>query len=61
MADEGITDKSFKMLGVTSMMAAGLSAEEVALHGRWKSAEMPLRYKHNSTEYKFSISQRIPF
>ena len=26
MADKGITDKSFKMLGVTSMMAAGLSA-----------------------------------
>ena len=61
MADKGITDKSFKMLGVTSMMAAGLSAEEVALHGRWKSAEMPLRYKHNSAEYKFSISRRIPF
>ena len=37
------------------MMAAGLSAEEVALHGRWKSAKMPLRYKHNSVEYKFSI------
>ena len=61
MADKGITDKSFKMLGVTSMMAAGLSAEEVALHGRWKSAEMPLRYKHNSADYKLSISRRIPF
>ena len=61
MANKGITDKNFKMLGVTSMMAAGLSAEEVALHGRWKSAEMSLRYKHNSAVYKFSISRRIPF
>ena len=60
MADKGITDKSLKMLGVTSMMAAGLSAEEVALHGRWKSAEMPLRYKHNSADYKLSISGGFP-
>ena len=61
LGDKGITDKSFKMLGVTSMMAAGISAEEVALHGRWKTPDMPLRYKHNSTAYKLSVAQRIPF
>ncbi len=57
---EGITDKSFKMLGVTRTMAAGVTAEAVALHGRWRSAEMPLRYKHNSLEYKAEVASRIP-
>ena len=61
LGDKGITDKSFKMLGVTNMMAAGATAEEVALRGRWRSTAMLLRHKHNSTEYKLSISQKIPF
>ena len=43
------------------MMAAGISVEEVVLHGRWKTPDMPQRYKHNSTAYKLSVAQRIPF
>ena len=49
---QGVTDKRLKMMGVTGTLEAGTSAEEVALHGRWRSLDMPLRYKHNSMEYK---------
>jgi hypothetical protein len=31
----GITDKSFKMLGVTRMVNKGAALDDVALHGRW--------------------------
>jgi hypothetical protein len=43
-----VTDKSFKLLGVTEALKAGMTLEEVAQHGRWRTMEMPLRYKHNS-------------
>ena len=59
-AGRGITDKSFKMLGVTRMMEAGATADEAAIHGRWKTASMPLRYKHNSDEYKQGLAGKIP-
>jgi hypothetical protein len=58
---EGVTDKSFKMLGVTNTLEAGAPAEEVALHGRWRSTEMPLRYKHNSQEYKKRTAAKVPY
>ena len=61
MSDKGITDKSFKMLGVTRMMEAGASAEETALHGRWRTPSMPLRYKHNSTAFKTAMAAKVPF
>ena len=57
---KGVTAKSFKMLGVTKMMEAGMTAEEVAIHGRWRSKDMPLRYKHNSDEYKTGVAAKIP-
>jgi hypothetical protein len=57
----GVTDKSFKMMGVTGTLESGSSAEEVALHGRWRSVDMPLRYKHNSLEYKKLTASKIPF
>lgn len=56
-----VTDKSFKMLGVTSAMEAGMPVQEVALHGRWKTTEMPLRYKHNSDRFKAAMAAKIPF
>jgi len=56
----GVTDKSFKMLGVTETLQAGVSVQEVALHGRWRTAEMPLRYKHNSDKYKKEVASKIP-
>jgi hypothetical protein len=43
----GITDKSFKMLGITRMMEAGGMPSQAAQHGWWRSKSMPLRYKHN--------------
>jgi hypothetical protein len=52
----GVTDKSFKMLGVTQALKARMTLEEVAQHGRWRTTEMPLRYKHNSIEYKAEIA-----
>ena len=59
--NKGITDKSFKMLGVTSMYKAGATLEEVGLHGRWRTAETSLCYKHNSVDYKMEVSAKIPF
>ena len=59
--NKGITDKGFKMLGVTSMYKAGATPEEVGLHGRWRTAETSLRYKHNSVDYKMGVSAKIPF
>jgi hypothetical protein len=56
----GVTDKSFKMLGVTQALKAGMTLEEVAQHGRWRTTEMPLRYKHNSIDYKAEIASKIP-
>jgi hypothetical protein len=38
-----VTDKSFKMLRVTSMLEKGTQSAEVALHSRWRSVDMPLR------------------
>ncbi len=56
----GVTDQSFKMLGVTEALKAGMTLVEVAQHGRWRTMEMPLRYKHNLIEYKAEIADKIP-
>ena len=56
-----MSDKSFKMLGVTGMMEAGMTAEEVSIHGQWRSKDMPMRYKHNSAEYKTNMAAKVPF
>jgi hypothetical protein len=56
----GITDKSFKMLGVTRTVNKGAALDDVALHGRWLTTSMPLHYKHNSIEYKEQIARLVP-
>ena len=56
----GVSDKSFKMLGVTRTLEAGASAEQVSLHGRWITMNMPLRYKHNSMGFKKQTASLIP-
>jgi hypothetical protein len=56
---KGVTDKSFKMLGVTSMLEKGAQSSEVALYGRWRSIDMPLRYKHNSEQFKLSTASKV--
>jgi hypothetical protein len=48
------------MLGVTETLKVGMTLEEVAQHGRWRTMEMPLRYKHNLTKYKAEIAGKIP-
>ena len=56
-----VTDKSAKMEGVTQSLDAGVSLEEVQLHGRWKTLEMPMRYKRNSSNFKLKIGANVPY
>ena len=56
----GVSDKSFKMLGVTRTLEAGASAEQVSLHRRRITMNMPLRYKHNSLSFKKQTAGLIP-
>ena len=57
----GVTDKSAKSEGVTRSLEAGASLEEVQLHGRWKTLDIPMRYKRNSVEFKAKIAQNVPY
>jgi hypothetical protein len=54
---QGITDKSFKKLGVMGTLEAGTMAEDIAIHCRWRSLDMPLHYKHNSQEFKVKTAK----
>jgi hypothetical protein len=54
------TDKSVKMSGVTAAFAAGASSEVVMHIGRWQTPHIPLRYKHNSAEFKRSVAALVP-
>ena len=56
----GITEKSPKMEGVTQLLEAGVSLEEVMHLGRWKSIQTPLHYKQNSDDFKKLIASKIP-
>jgi len=55
-----ITDKSFKMLGVTRTLEEGVSLDEVMNHGRWRTLSIPLHYKVNSVQYKQSVASKVP-
>ena len=54
-----VSDKSFKMLGVTKAFENGMSLEELMHHGRWRTLTMPLHYKVNSETYKKDVASRI--
>ena len=41
---ESFRKKSYKVAGVTEGFDAGLSQEEMANHGRWKSSDTPKIY-----------------
>ena len=56
-----VTDKSAKMEGVTQSLDAGVPLEEVQLHGRWETLEMPMRYKRNSSNFKLKIEANVPY
>jgi len=55
-----LTDKSFKMLGVTRTLEKGTALEDVMQQGRWRTATMPLHYKVNSLHYKESVAGHVP-
>ncbi len=55
-----VSDKSFKMLGVTKTLESGTALENVRDQGRWKSLSMPLHYKANSIQYKKSVASVVP-
>jgi len=60
MEGKRVTDKSFKMLGVTMALENGLTLEEVMTQGRWRTLSMPLHYKVNSELYKKRIAAKVP-
>ena len=55
-----MTDKSFKMLGVTRTLETEVTLDEVMNHGRWKTLTMPLHYKVNSGQYKKAVAAKVP-
>lgn len=57
---KGVTDKSFKMLGVTRALENGITLDEAMTHGRWRTLSMPLHYKVNSELYKKKVASKVP-
>ncbi len=55
-----VTDKSVKMLSVTSAFASGASCESVMHLGRWRTPSIPLHYKLNSDSFKETVSAIVP-
>jgi hypothetical protein len=55
-----LTEKSFKMLGVTRTLEAGMALEDVVHHGRWHMTNMPLYYKVNILQLKEAIASHVP-
>ena len=49
------SEKSYKVTGVTEGFDAGLSQEEMANHGRWKSSDTPKIYYAQSVKWKIDI------
>ena len=47
--------KSYNVAGVTEGFDAGLSQEEMANHGRWKSSDTPKIYYAQSLKWKIDI------
>jgi len=60
LGKKAATDKTFKMLTVTEMLEAGVPVEVVALHGRWRTQDIVLRYKHNSVAFKRYTASLVP-
>ena len=53
---ESFRKKSYKVAGVTEGFDAGLSQEEMANHGRWKSSsDTPKIYYAQSVKWKIDI------
>ena len=54
------TEKSLKVQGVTELLDAGESLENVMVLGCWKRTTTPLHYRHMSTRFLLSVASRIP-
>ena len=54
------TEKSFKVSGVTALLDAGESLENVMLAGRWRGLLTPQHYRNTSIQFRLSIARRIP-
>jgi len=54
------TDKSVKMLAVTTAFASGATSDQVMHLGRWQSAATPDHYQVNSKDFKVEVSKFVP-
>ena len=54
------TEKSFKVQGVTELMNAWESAENVMVFGGWKRPTTPLHYRHISSQFLLGVASRLP-
>ena len=54
------TEKSFKVTGVTSLLDAGESLENVMIAGRWRGLMTPQHYRNTLIEIRLSVARRIP-
>lgn len=59
-SEDRLTDKSVKMAGVTAAYEAGATCEDVMHAGRWRTTDIPLRYKTNSNPFKRAVAAKIP-
>jgi hypothetical protein len=55
-----LMEKSLKVGGVTSLLDAGESLENVQVLGSWKSLQTPLHYRKVSLKFKLGIASWIP-
>ena len=54
------TEKSFKMGGVSFMFnEAGVSLQQVKVHGRWRNPNTPLYYRDDSDEYRKNLAKKM--
>ena len=54
------TEKSFKVQGVTALMDAGESAENVMVFGGWKRTTTPLHYRNMSANFLLGVAGKLP-
>ena len=54
------TEKSLKVQGVTELLDAGVSLENVMVLGRWKRTTTPLHYRNLSANFLLTVAGRLP-
>ena len=54
------TEKSLKVQGVTELLDAGVSLENVMVMGRWKRTTTPLHYRNLSANFLLTVASRLP-